>query len=375
MAENRQIIVDARAGLTDLFDTLQKRGYQLIGPTLRDQVIVYDVLQRIDDLPAGWTDEQDGGKYRVKKRNDSAWFGYNLGPHTFKQFLHVPQQPVWRVDRVDGKLAFVPVTTEPPKYAFIGIRSCEIHAIGIQDRVLIDDAHTDPHYSARRQDNFIVAVNCAQSASTCFCVSMNTGPGVNRGFDLALTELLTPDRHVLLIEAGSERGQLLLNELPGEKATAADIQQSHALLSHTAATMQRKLDSPNVREVLLNNPEHPRWDEVAERCLSCGNCTQVCPTCFCTNTVDNSSLDGGSASRTREWDSCFNVDFSYLHGGSIRQTTKSRYRQWLTHKLASWHDQFDSSGCVGCGRCISWCPVGIDITEEVRAIQQSEEPS
>jgi len=375
MTDNRQIIVDARPGLTSLFELLQKQGYKLIGPALRDHVIVYDQLQDVDDLPVGWGDEQDGGKYRVKRRNDNAWFGYNLGPHTFKQFLHVPQQPVWRVDRIDGKLAFVPVTTDPPRYAFIGIRSCEIHAIGIQDRVLIDDAHADPHYSARRQDNFIVAVNCAQAASTCFCVSMNTGPGVDRGFDIALTELLNPERHVLLIEAGSERGQQLLNELPGEQAAAADIQQAQALVSHTAATMQRQLDSTNVREVLLNNPEHPRWDEVAERCLSCGNCTQVCPTCFCTNTIDSSSLDGDSASRSREWDSCFNVDFSYLHGGSIRQTTKSRYRQWLTHKLASWHDQFDSSGCVGCGRCISWCPVGIDITEEVRAISQNEESS
>jgi len=375
MKDKLQIIIDARVGLTILFDVLQKQGYKLIGPTLRDQVIVYDELQGVDDLPAGWGDEQDGGKYRVRRRDDNAWFGYNLGPHTFKQFLHVPQQPVWRVERVDGKLAFVPVTTDPPKYAFIGIRSCEIHAIGIQDRVLIEDAHADPHYSARRQDNFIVAVNCAQSASTCFCVSMNTGPGVNRGFDIALTELLDTDRHVLLIEAGSERGQQLLNEIPGDTVTEQDIGQAQALVSQTAATMQRKLDSTNVREVLLNNLEHARWDEVAERCLSCGNCTQVCPTCFCTNTVDSSSLDGDSASRTREWDSCFNVDFSYLHGGSIRQTTKSRYRQWLTHKLASWHDQFDSSGCVGCGRCISWCPVGIDITEEVHAIQKSKETS
>ncbi|MEX2352591.1 MAG: 4Fe-4S dicluster domain-containing protein [Gammaproteobacteria bacterium] len=375
MRTRSSIIAEARDGLDSLFKALQKQGYKLIGPALRDQVILYDELHSIDDLPAGWTDEQDGGTYRVKKRHDNAWFGYNLGPRSFKQFLHVPQQPVWRVEKIDGKLEFVPVKTEPPKYAFIGIRSCEIHAIQIQDRVLMKDAHSDPHYSARREDNFIVAVNCAQSASTCFCTSMNTGPGAESGFDLALTELISADRHVLLIEAGTERGEDIIKALPGEPAGASDKEQAAELVQNTADTMQRKLDSTNVREVLLNNLEHPRWDEVAERCLSCGNCTQVCPTCFCTNTVDTSSLDGDSASRSREWDSCFNVDFSYLHGGSIRQSTKSRYRQWLTHKLATWHDQFDSSGCVGCGRCITWCPVGIDITEEVRAISQSEEPS
>jgi len=372
MIRESQIIIDARSGLTHLFQLLQQQAYTLIGPTLRDQVIVYDELQQVDDLPAGWTDVQDGGTYRTIRRNDQAWFGYNLGPRSMKHYLHVPQQPVWRVERIDGKLVFVPVEPVSPKYAFIGIRSCEIHAVAIQDRVLINDAHPDPHYLARRQDNFIVAVNCAQSASTCFCTSMHTGPAADRGFDLALTELIDDQHHRLLIEAGSERGRLVLNDLPGQPASKHDIEQAQTLIRHTASTMQRKLDSANVREVLMNNPDHPRWAEVAERCLSCGNCTQVCPTCFCTNTVDTSALDGDTALRTREWDSCFNIDFSQLHGGSIRQSTKSRYRQWMTHKLSSWVDQFGSSGCVGCGRCIAWCPVGIDITEEVHAIQQSE---
>jgi ferredoxin len=368
-------IIDARAGLETLFQALRGEGYILVGPTLRDETIVYDELSGVDDLPAGWTDEQDGGHYRIRKRNDGAFFGYAVGPHSFKQFLHVPRQELWHAQRDEDGLRITPVETRAQQYAFIGVRSCEIHAIAIQDRVLMGGACVDPHYAARRRDNFVVAVNCGQAGGTCFCVSMNTGPKADHGFDLALTELIDDDRHCFLVEAGSERGAAVLSGMPARRAGEEEIRRAEALVAETAGQMGREMDSTQVRELLMRNLEHPRFDEVAERCLSCGNCTLVCPTCFCTSVVDTSDLTGDHAGRARQWDSCFTVDFSYLHGGSVRQSTKARYRQWLTHKLATWHDQFGSSGCVGCGRCISWCPVGIDITEEVRAISSGEDAS
>ena len=135
----------------------------------------------------------------------------------------------------------------------------------------------------------------------------------------------------------------------------------------------RNIDTTGIKELLYQNFEHPRWDNVAGRCLTCANCTMVCPTCFCTTVEDVTDVTGDHAERWRRWDSCFTQSFSYIHGGSVRTSAKSRYRQWMTHKLASWIDQFGSSGCVGCGRCITWCPVGIDITEEVRAIREGRE--
>jgi sulfhydrogenase subunit beta (sulfur reductase) len=119
----------------------------------------------------------------------------------------------------------------------------------------------------------------------------------------------------------------------------------------------------------MNNLTHPRWDDVAKRCLSCTNCTMVCPTCFCSTVNEVNDLAGEKTTRERVWESCFNEEHSHTAGGAVHPTTKSRYRQWLTHKLATWIDQFGTSGCVGCGRCITWCPVGIDITEEVAAME------
>ena len=361
-----------RAHLQQLFDALTHRGYQIVGPTVRDGAIVYEQLNSVADLPAGWTEEQDGGRYRLRKRDDEALFGYAVGPHSWKQFLHPPKQRLWRAERRGKSFDIIHDDDKPPKYAFIGVRSCDLHAIAVQDRVLLRDRYSDPVYQARREDCFIVAVNCGQAGGTCFCVSMNTGPKASFGFDLALTEVLKGGRHYFVVEVGAERGAELLGEITLCDAADVELAQAEQIVAHTAGQMGRAMETADIKELLYRNYEHPRWDEVASRCLTCANCTMVCPTCFCTTVEDGADLTGEHAERWRRWDSCFTLDFSYVHGGSVRVTTKSRYRQWMTHKLATWIDQFGTSGCVGCGRCITWCPVGIDLTEEVRAIRETE---
>ena len=376
MAASEPVVLDVD-GLSALFEALKRRGYRVVGPTVRDKAIVYDDLAGPADLPEGWTDEQDGGHYRLVRRDDRALFGYVVGPQSWKQFLHAPRVDLWhgtkRGDDVRVEAAPSPseqVLAEP--LAFIGVRACELQAIAVQDRVLMGGAYVDPHYKARREGAFLVAVNCGQAGGTCFCVSMETGPKATAGFDLSLTELLDDGGHRFLVEVGTEQGRSVLAELPHRPATAAEIAAAAAVVERTAASMGREMRSDDVRDLLMRNLEHRRWEDVADRCLSCGNCTMVCPTCFCTTVEETSDLTGTESARSRRWDSCFTMDFSYIHGGSVRSSTKSRYRQWMTHKLATWHDQFDMSGCVGCGRCITWCPVGIDITEEVRAIRDGE---
>jgi ferredoxin len=321
-------------------------------------------------LPVGWSDQQDGGSYRLVKSERKALFDYVVGPHSWKRYLYPPSQRLWLAQRRGRGFSIAEQSMETPRYAFIGVRSCEIHALQIQDRVFDNGDFADLGYLMRRAAAFIVAVNCARPAGTCFCASLATGPRAKKGFDLALTELIAEERHDFLLEVGSERGSAILAKLPHKPASAEDISAAEVILAKAAKAMSRAM-VPGVDTLLKSNLEHPRWDEVASRCLNCANCTLVCPTCFCTTVEDVTELDGETAERWRKWDSCFTLEFSYIHGGSIRHEGRSRYRQWMTHKLSTWHDQFGSSGCVGCGRCITWCPVGIDITEEARAIRDS----
>lgn len=370
MAENAALDVK---GFAQLLQVLREAGYQLVGPTVRDGAIVHAELRGIEDLPAGWTEVQEAGTYRLRRRDDGAFFGYSVGPQSWKQLFFVPRLRLFKA-RKSGDGFEVDTEPEPPRpmrLALIGARSCDLHAIAVQDRTFLQGPFVDPDYAARRKDVFVVAVNCGQAGGTCFCASMNTGPRATSGFDLALTELLG-DQHRFLVEVGTERGAELLQRVPTERAVDADRQHADALVEQTARSMGRAMETQGIKELLYRNQEHPRWDDVAQRCLACTNCTLVCPTCFCGSVEDVSDLQGETAERWRRWDSCFTLGHSYLHGGSVRSSVRSRYRQWLTHKVASWFDQFGTSGCIGCGRCITWCPVGIDITEEVSAIRATD---
>lgn len=372
LVEIEQQVTFRQEQLQTLFTILQERGYQLVGPTIRDGAIAYDELSSAADLPAGWTDEQDAGHYRLTRRRDAAYFGYVVGPHSWKKFLYPPVLSLWKAKLQEGEMVIVAETSEAPQYALIGARSCELHAIAIQDKIFLQGEYTDPVYKARREKAFIVAVNCVTTGGTCFCVSMKTGPKATSGFDLVLTEVIDGKRHYFVAESGSALGAEVLAELTEQQATVEELQTAKDLLEKAAKQMGRQLDTTGIYELLYRNIECARWDDVAGRCLTCGNCTMVCPTCFCMTVVDTTDLTGQNAERTRHWDSCFTLDFTYIHGGNARTSPKSRYRQWMTHKLAAWQDQFGTSGCVGCGRCITWCPVGIDITEEARAIRAGD---
>jgi formate hydrogenlyase subunit 6/NADH:ubiquinone oxidoreductase subunit I len=370
-SSQNKLFLEARH-LQLLFDALVADGYQVVGPTIAQDAIVYDRLNVVEDLPIGWTDEQEGGKYRLKKRSDTALFGYAVGPHSWKKFLFPSNLRLWQGKREGKGFQILADQPESIKYAFIGVRSCELHAIAIQDRVFINGKYTDPHYQIAREGIFILAINCGVAGGTCFCVSMGTGPETTFGYDLALTEILEEDRHYFVVDVRTEKGAQVFRQVPHRQAQDAEISAAQQVVQETSQHMGRTMDTSDIKELLYRNYEHPRWDNVAQRCLTCTNCTLVCPTCFCHTIEDTTDVSGQHTERWRRWDSCFTLDFSYIHGGSVRSTTRSRYRQWMTHKLATWIDQFGTSGCVGCGRCITWCPVGIDITEEVQAIRDSE---
>ena len=338
---------------------------------MRDGAIMPGPVRGVTDLPAGYHDEQAPGQYRLERGTDDHLFGWAVGPGSWKAELFPPTQELWRARVSDGDVTITEPTVPTAPMAIIGARPCELAALAILDRVLMDGEVPDPRYVARRDGAFVVSAECGSPAGTCFCTSMGTGPGADTGFDLALSELDDDEGHRFVVRVGSERGAEVVSHLPTRTATPRDLGGRDQMLATATAAMGRRLQTEGLAALLARNLDHPRWDEVAERCLACGNCTLVCPTCFCSDVHDTTDLTG-EVRRERSWASCFDLDHSYLHGGPVRSSTASRYRQWLTHKLSTWWDQFGTSGCVGCGRCIAWCPVGIDLTEEAAAIWHSD---
>jgi sulfhydrogenase subunit beta (sulfur reductase) len=347
-----------------LIDGLRADGRTIIGPTVRDGAIVLDEILVKTDLPAGRGAEASPGRYRLTRRDDARRFDHAVGPMSWKRWTFPPNAPLRVGRRTATGVRFTSSEPHPTPLAFIGVRACELTALEIQDHVLLDGQAIDRDYRARRASVFVVAVECGTPTSTCFCTSMGTGPEVTGSFDVALTEL--DDGFV--VRVGTPAGARLIDSLDLPPADASAIAAAADVVAGAREAMGTPLDMAGIREALAAVPEHPGWAAVGERCLSCTNCTLVCPTCFCTSVVQRSDLDGTTSTSDRVWDSCFADGFAKVAGGSFRPHVQDRYRQWLTHKFSTWWDQFGSSGCVGCGRCIAWCPVGIDVRQELTVI-------
>ena len=261
-----------------ILDALKNEGYKTYGPTLQNQVIIYDEIQSAQDLPIGWMDEQDPGRYRLKPRSDKAYFGYNLGPHSWKKYLFPPREKLFSVRRQENGLTLFQESDTPiEKMAFLGVRACEIQAILIQDKVFQNKIDTYTQYKQRREQLFILAVNCTRSVNTCFCVSMGAGPEVTESYDLALTEIINEKEHYFVLQIGSERGRLLCGPLSLVKAKENQCQSAKALVKKNEEQMMRRVDNEHVHEMLSKSWDCKRWDKVAKRCINCAACVNFCP--------------------------------------------------------------------------------------------------
>ena len=370
----RAPVVIAAGELDALIGWLRDDGYRVMGPAARDGAIVFDELRGGSDLPIGWGDEQAPGRYRLRRRDDDARFGWAVGPQGARRELSPPTVTLVTIRRGTddaGRGTFDAVVADHEReapVALFGLRPCEVAAMAVHDRVMLDGAYPDPVQAARGAGRAVVSVDCASPASTCFCSTMGTGPSLppdrREVVDLRVAELDPGGDHRFVLWSHSTLGDRALGAVASRPAEPIDLDAAARAERAACDAIVRHVDGASARRIHLV-PEDPRWEDVARRCLSCANCTMVCPTCFCSTTVDEVDLGGDVVTRSRTWDSCFTIDHSYLHGGAVRASTRSRYRQWLTHKFAFWWEQFDESGCVGCGRCITWCPAEIDVTEEL----------
>ncbi len=369
MKEHRVFL--PRSALNELIGVLRQQGYTVLGPTIRHHAVSLQPIDSAQDLPRGINDEQNGGHYRIIEGDPDLSFEYVVGPDSPKSYLFPAKLPLFQFHVADGTFILDETQPEVPRYAMIGVRPCDLAAIRVQDRVFgIDDPNTfrcesETWYRQARQQALFIAVNCTSPSGTCFCMSWGTGPQATEGFDLAMTEL----REGFIVCAGSDRGHSLITQLPVRPPVAAELELAELKLERAREQMGRHLETHGIKELLDQELEHPEWNDVARRCLSCGNCTMVCPTCFCCTVTDSTYLKDSRVTRTRYWESCYTHQFTHTVSGPERNTIRGRYRHWLRHKLSTWWDQFGTSGCIGCGRCITWCPVGIDLTEEITRIR------
>jgi NAD(P)H-flavin reductase len=400
-----------RESLDRLIGLLQEDGRRVIGPVVRDSAIVYGEIVSGAELPGGVRDEQAPGRYRIS-RNGSApaagsaaaagrtataarkttgagasaagddglkVFDYASSPTSWKTYTFPPSVPIARAVREGGRIGYTDVSHDAPRLAFLGVRACDLAALAIHDEVLTGGPYIDEDYADRRGKAFIVAVECGSPSSSCFCASMGTGPEVRSGFDIALTEL--PEGFVLRV--GSEAGRKVTDRLALAEASSLQAYAAAGVTVAARAVMaeQAGVSLDGLKDRLMAQLESETWDEIAERCLACTSCTMVCPTCFCSDVHQTTDLAGTTSESERRWASCFTLDFARVAHGNFRPRVRDRYRQWLTHKFSTWVDQFGTYGCVGCGRCITWCPVGIDVRQSLLRVapvrpplQHSEKP-
>jgi sulfhydrogenase subunit beta (sulfur reductase) len=370
--------------LQNLIDALKRGGYRCIGPTVKDGAIVYEEIEDSSQLPLGVSVVQRPGRYDLQEESQTGepsslnseeannpvssrnrYFAWANGPQNLKPLVFASREKIWSVVKnADGTLKFEAVQPPVQPIAVLGVRACDVAALDLLDKHYLNVDNPDPYYQQRRRNLLLIGINCSHPADTCFCASTGDGPQVEGGVDIVLSEL----DDGFLVKPESSAGRAIVDQLPVQEALSTQRDTATEELEHAAASQQRKVPLRNLYPYLTAKLEHPRWSDVASRCLSCGNCTMVCPTCFCHNQVEELALDGSGSDHYRQWDSCFTQGHSYIHGITIREDIASRYRQWLTHKFGTWHEQYGRSGCVGCGRCISWCPVGIDVTEELAAL-------
>lgn len=367
----------ARDDVGALVDSLRRQHDRVLGPVLRDDTITMGELNSADELPRGWTLDQAPGRVRLQRRDDERLFGFSVGPESAKRQVFPAQEPIYTAQRgEDGKLRFKAVEPQVESTAVLGARACDLAAMDVQARVFDTGPHTEPRTAARREAMSVVAVQCTHPSSLCFCVSTGTGPRVTSGASVVATELSDG----LLLRAADDAGEQLLSGLPLVAATPEQLEEENTSLDDAEASMGRQLECEGLPQRLVAKLDDSAWEAIGERCMACGNCTSVCPTCFCSTTEAGSGLSAETATHERRWESCFTSAHAQVHGGSFRPAVADRYRQWLMHKLGTWEEQFGVGGCVGCGRCIAWCPVGIDLVQEANQLvadtaRQSSPPS
>jgi len=277
-----------------------------------------------------------------------------LFPQTERLFLY----------RQTGEGVETEVPPEEKELVLFGIRPCDARSLVLLDGVF-QSGIEDPYFSGKRKRSLVIAMACATSGRACFCTAVGGSPCATEGSDLLLLDL--GDRY--LVEAATDKGKEIVKDRLFEATDEKDLAEGEKFKAKAEAAMDGKVsDAPmtgkTLEEGLKEVFDDPLWEELTETCMSCGVCTYLCPTCHCFDICDETALTGGE--RIRIWDSCqFPLFTRQASGFNPRPTGRERFRQRIMHKFSYLPENGNITGCVGCGRCVTECPVNLDIREVV----------
>lgn len=334
-----------------------KYGLDVIGLRYNGGSFSYGKLSSINDAPLYVEDLQGRASYRLIRANAAGSFRHTyLSP---KYFLNPPLQEVAHVGADFGASA---PKERPKPFAIFGIKPCDLHAIRVIDGILLNK---DLYYTMIRGSlRAVVVEECTRPSGNCFCGSLGTGPQARNGYDLAYAWL----EDGVVVKAGSALGEELIEELGLEGADAGDVEKYEEYIIRAQQQTKALPELPklvNALEKSMGNIE--LWSKLSRRCVGCSNCNMVCPTCFCTEFFDEIGPNG-SATRFRKWYGCLSYSYGLVARGHFRPELYMRYRHFVLHKFLFYWKQVGLIGCTGCGRCITWCPLGVDIRETLREV-------
>lgn len=283
-----------------------------------------------------------------------------------KKFLYPYKEEILSFDLSQGSISSKKIEE---KVLLFGIHPCDVNAILQLDTFFFNDL-ADPYYVERRKNLAIVAINCNHPGENCFCSSFGTGPFLEKGYDLLLTDI----GKKYLLEVGSDKGKNLIYGNEFREATDDEIEMKMEMEEKAIQKFKKFIDMDNLDKIIKEKYMDAIWGEIAEKgtnvsfpCLSCGSCSLVCPTCYCYEVFDAIDISLEKGSRFRELDSCQLLEYAQVAGGNFREGRKERLRHWMMCKFG-FAGGGKSSRCVGCGRCIEACPARIDITEVAKRL-------
>jgi ferredoxin len=329
-----------RDELPKALENARAAGYETFAPVL---------------LPEGWAfAPYEGGPVALD--------GYLLTKLSAKGFALPQLEAVLSYDGAEGR----PAPPAEGKRAVLGVRPCDARALALVDRVYRERGFVDPLYAARRDNTIIITFACAYPAPTCFCTSVGGGPADATGADV----MAYPAGDDLLLEAATPGGEEFLKGAKLGEAADAELEAAKAAYAEIAGRMAQLWDLDAARARLYENYDAAAWAEVASRCISCGACTFVCPSCHCFDVADEGKH--GRGQRLRFWDACTQSLFTlHASGHNPRDRKAQRYRQRVLHKFHYFHDNWGENLCVGCGRCVVECPANVDIREAVTLVAEA----